>query len=158
MLSLKVNDERGGAHTSAQLTVESLNLVGLFAFALQNELVNTAALTGVSVTSTITTYGVYNNAAYSDAVVTASCSLADSSAVSILSVTSSCVASVTSTHWVNHFSPHSFMNRVDMHILNVLVCVLLCFFFNFPLLRVLPLEVFDRNIPDFFLVLHLELT
>ncbi len=78
------------------MTVEALAFVGLFAFALQNELVNTAVLTGVPVTSSITTYGVYNNAAYSNIAVSATCALADSSTVAILSVSSACLASLTS--------------------------------------------------------------
>jgi hypothetical protein len=94
----QVNDQRGGAMANAELTVFVLSYVGVFAFAVQNELVNTAPLTGGAVTSTISTYGVYNNAAYTNAAVSGVCTLADSSSSTVLEVSSGCMVSVTSAH------------------------------------------------------------
>lgn len=71
-LAGQVNDARGGAQMSATVSVDSLEYTGLFAYAAQNELVNTAVLDGSAVTSSISGLAVHNNAAKSNMGVSSS--------------------------------------------------------------------------------------
>ena len=84
----QVNDERGGAQTSATITVEALDYVGIWAHAPRNELVNEAPLSGVSTATALVVVAAYNQAGMDDAVVssTASYTLASASDASVVSV------------------------------------------------------------------------
>ncbi|KAK3235409.1 hypothetical protein CYMTET_54389 [Cymbomonas tetramitiformis] len=91
----QVNDARGGAQTQGQLTVTELIQVGIYAYAAQAELFNTAYLDGMDVTSSITVKRVYNKCGESDTTTTAAtCSgLADATVATL----SSCDVVLTSS-------------------------------------------------------------
>ena len=95
----QINDERGGAQTEGQLTVQSVDAVGIFVFAATSVLVNTAPLNGVNATTLISTLVVYNQAGKSDEVLTSdvSCSLHSGAAKDVLSM-SDCEAVVGGSH------------------------------------------------------------
>ncbi|KAK3242510.1 hypothetical protein CYMTET_47799 [Cymbomonas tetramitiformis] len=67
----QVDDAHGGAQTQGQLTVTELAQVGIYAYAAQAELFNTAYLDGTDVTSSITVKRVYNKYGESDTTTTA---------------------------------------------------------------------------------------
>jgi hypothetical protein len=97
----QVNDARGGARSSCTLTVSALAYLKLFAYAAQSELVNTAPLNGMDVTTSVSAVAVRNWDGYANVVVTASatCSLDDEAAdASVLAVSSSCNVTLSDYH------------------------------------------------------------
>ena len=95
----QVNDERGGAQNEGQLTVEALEYVGVFAYASNSEIVNTAPLDGNEISQPIEAEGVYNLAGRVNGAVTgdADCNLLDLTENNVMSV-SSCTVKLASTH------------------------------------------------------------
>jgi hypothetical protein len=87
----QVNDERGGQQTAGQLTVTALEFVGLFVWAPLNEMVNTAPLTGLTLTNQMEVEAVVGRAgeANANATESASCALFDDEEVSVMQVSSS---------------------------------------------------------------------
>ena len=95
----QINDERGGAQTSCQTTVDEVSYLGIFSYAANHELVNTAPLDGTTVTSAIKSYAIRSKASYSDVLVGSSsltCALADADDSDVLAV-GSCVVQLQST-------------------------------------------------------------
>jgi len=87
-----VLDGRGGAYANGQVTVVSLKVVGILSYSNQNELVNTAFLDSVSISSPINVLGVYNKAGSTLVSVTDSsnCVGSDQTVLSVVG----CVAEV----------------------------------------------------------------
>jgi hypothetical protein len=102
-----VGDDRDGWHGSGRMTIALALPIGMYAYAASAELFNTAAFTGVPVSTLITTMVVYGtpNANVLDATAAAAglagtCSLRDASHVSVLTVastTAGCTASTLAT-------------------------------------------------------------
>ena len=99
----QVNDERGAAQTSGQMTVKEVTGAGLFAYAPINELVNVAPLSGSSVSSVVSGMLVYDDAdeGNEDVASAVSCNLTDpasASSVVLLASDNGCTVKTTSTH------------------------------------------------------------
>jgi hypothetical protein len=97
----QVNDERGGAQTSGQITVKELSYAGVFAYASVNELANVAPLSGESASSVVSTVAVYDDLDEGNADVSneATCRLMDlASASSVMSVSNDCTVTASGTH------------------------------------------------------------
>jgi hypothetical protein len=96
----QVNDARGGAKTSGTLTVSELAFLKLFAYASQNEFVNTAPLTAADVATSISAVAVRNWNGYGNVAQTSSisCSLEDEADASVVEVSSTCGVTLSDYH------------------------------------------------------------
>jgi hypothetical protein len=81
-----VIDERDGTHTKAQLTISPVSIIGLLAFMPRNEIVNSAPLTGIDVSSPIVTFAIYNRVGAANTVLTSGVTCSRLSSVNAFSL------------------------------------------------------------------------
>jgi hypothetical protein len=96
----QVNDARGGARGTFTLTVSELVYLKLFAYSAQTELVNTALMTAIEVTTSLSAVAVRNWDGYGNVAVTSSvtCALEVEEDASVLELSSSCSVTLSDYH------------------------------------------------------------